>query len=118
MLPWLIKRRSKFYEGTALKESIDSFLKIVDNGAEIYETKDAVIVLEPFGLSGNFRAWLLFDSFNRGVIKAMETVTNNFKGTALYASTHDERIKKILVKLGYIQYKQDEHDYWLVKRGK
>jgi hypothetical protein len=106
-----------FYEGQALQDNIDSFLRMVDKGAEVLEFDEAIIVLEDHGFEGNVRAWLLFDTFSRGVIRAMAKVSKEFTGVALYASTHDERIKDVLVKMGYVQYAQDA-DYWLVKQGK
>lgn len=112
---WLHKRRGKFYEGETLKQHCDAFLKIVEN-AKVYEFDDAIIVLENYGLEGNARGWLLFDKFNRGTVRAMKQVTNEYKGN-LYASTHDFRIRDLLMKLGYEQYNKDEHDYYLVKRS-
>jgi hypothetical protein len=117
LVPWLTKRREMFYEGQALQDSIASFLRMVDKGAEVLEFDEAVIVLEDHGFEGNVRAWLLFDTFSRGVIRAMAKVSKEFTGVALYASTHDARIKDVLVKMGYIQYAQDCNDYWLVKQG-
>jgi hypothetical protein len=117
LVPWLTKRREMFYEGRALQDNIDSFLCMVDNGAEVLEFDEAIIVLEDHGFEGNVRAWLLFDTFSRGVIRAMAKVSKEFTGVALYASTHDERIKDVLIKMGYVQYAQDA-DYWLVKQGK
>jgi hypothetical protein len=117
LVPWLTKRREMFYEGQALQDNIDSFLHMVDNGAEVLEFDEAIIVLEDHGFEGNVRAWLLFDTFSRGVIRAMAKVSKEFTGVALYASTHDARIKDVLVKMGYVQYAQDA-DYWLVKQGK
>ncbi len=117
LVPWLTKRREMFYEGQALQDNIDSFLRMVDKGAEVLEFDEAIIVLEDHGFEGNVRAWLLFDTFSRGVIRAMAKVSKEFTGVALYASTHDERIKDVLVKMGYVQYAQDA-DYWLVKQGK
>jgi hypothetical protein len=117
LVPWLTKRREMFYEGRALQDNIDSFLCMVDNGAEVLEFDEAIIVLEDHGFEGNVRAWLLFDTFSRGVIRAMAKVSKEFTGVALYASTHDARIKDVLIKMGYVQYAQDA-DYWLVKQGK
>ncbi len=117
LVPWLTKRREMFYEGQALQDNIDSFLRMVDKGAEVLEFDEAIIVLEDHGFKGNVRAWLLFDTFSRGVIRAMAKVSKEFTGVALYASTHDARIKDVLVKMGYVQYAQDA-DYWLVKQGK
>lgn len=117
LVPWLTKRREMFYKGQALQDNIDSFLRMVDNGAKVLEFDEAIIVLEDHGFEGNVRAWLLFDTFSRGVIRAMAKVSKEFTGVALYASTHDARIKDVLVKMGYVQYAQDA-DYWLVKQGK
>jgi hypothetical protein len=117
LVPWLTKRREMFYEGQALQDNIDSFLRMVDKGAKVLEFDEAIIVLEDHGFEGNVRAWLLFDTFSRGVIRAMAKVSKEFTGVALYASTHDARIKDVLVKMGYVQYAQDA-DYWLVKQGK
>ena len=113
---WLRSRRAKFYEGDDLKKHCDDFLSMVDNGAVVHEFKDAIIVLENFGLAGNVRAWLLFDKFKRGTARAIQTVSDEFKGAAIYASTHDQRIKKLLEKIGFRQYQQDEHDFYLVFR--
>lgn len=113
---WLLKRRGRFYEGETLKEMVSSFMKMVDNGAEVYEFPDAIIVLEPYGFAGNVRGWLLFDRFTRGTARAMKQVTDEFTGVALYASTHDVRIRDLLLKLGYSQYFEDSNDYWLVSR--
>jgi hypothetical protein len=117
LVPWLTKRREMFYEGQALQDNIYSFLRMVDKGAKVLEFDEAIIVLEDHGFEGNVRAWLLFDTFSRGVIRAMAKVSKEFTGVALYASTHDARIKDVLVKMGYVQYAQDA-DYWLVKQGK
>lgn len=117
LVPWLTKRRGRFYEGETLQQMVDSFLEMVNRDAKVFEFKDAIIVLEDYGLPGNVRGWLLFDKFTRGVVRAMDQVTKEFKGTALYASTHDKRIKDLLLGMGYIQYAQDPNDYWLVKRG-
>ena len=114
---WLLKRRGRFYEGETLRQSVDAFLSMVDKGVEVYEFPAAIIVLEPHGLPGNVRGWLLFDKFTRGTATAMKHVTNAFTGTGLYASTHDPRIKHLLVRLGYEQYAADQYDYFLVKRG-
>lgn len=117
LLPWLTKRRERFYAGKALQDNIASFLKMVDEGAKVHEFDDAIIVLEDYGLGGNVRAWLLFDKFSRGVVRAMAKVTKEFKGAALYASTHDDRIRDLLLRMGYTQYAQDANDFWLVKQG-
>lgn len=95
---------------------VDSFMSMVE-GAIVHEYKDAIIVLEPHGLEGNFRGWLLFDKFTKGTATAMKKVTDEFTGIALYASTHDERIRNMLIKFGYEQYNRDEHDYYLVRRN-
>ena len=117
LLPWLTKRRERFYSGDALRDNISSFLKMVDDGAVVHEFDEAIIVLEDYGLAGNVRAWLLFDAFTRGVVRAMAKVSKEFKGDALYASTHDSRIRDVLLGMGYTQYAQDAHDFWLVKQG-
>lgn len=117
LIPWLTKRRECFYTGEALQSSIDSFLAMVAAGAKVHEFDDAIIVLEDHGLKGNVRAWLLFDVFSRGVVRAMAKVSQEFTGTALYASTHDSRIKDLLLRMGYTQYAQDSNDFWLVKQG-
>lgn len=113
---WLFKRRSKFYEGETLKQAIDDFLKMVEGDVKVYEFDDAIIVLEDYGFPGNVRGWLLFDKFTRGTTRAIEKVSNEFNGVALYASTHDIRIKNLLMKFGYEQYYKNEFDYFLVKR--
>jgi hypothetical protein len=117
LVPWLTKRREMFYEGQALQDNIDSFLLMVENGAKVREFDEAIIVLEDHGFAGNVRAWLLFDGFSRGVIRAMATVTKEVEDITVYVSTHDSRIKDVLVRMGFIQYAQDA-DYWLVKQGK
>ena len=117
LLPWLTKRREKFYVGDALQDSIDSFLKMVDDGAEVREFPDAIIVVEEYGLEPDKRLWLLFDKFNMGVVRVIKTVSNDYGSADLYASTHDIRIRNLLVKLGYSQYDQDANDFWLVKQG-
>ncbi len=113
-----MKRRELFYSGDALQANVDSFLKMVDDGAKVHEFDEAIIVLEDYGLKGNVRAWLLFDKFSRGVVRAMAKISEEFNGTALYASTHDPRIKRVLLGMGFSQYAQDDHDFWLVKQGK
>ena len=117
LLPWLTKRRELFYQGEALRESIDSFLKMVNDGAKVIECDDAIIVLEDYGLDGNYRQWLLFNKFSRGVVRALDKVAKDYKEFDLYASTHDSRIKDLLLRMGYTQYNQDENDFWLVKQG-
>jgi hypothetical protein len=114
---WLRSRRSKFYEGAELEKHVSDFLAMVERGAVVHEFTDAIIVNEPFGLEGNYRQWLLFDRFTRGTARAIKQVSDNFTGGALYASSHDKRIRDLLLKFGYTQYNQDEHDYYLVKRS-
>ena len=118
LLPWLMKRRELFYSGDALKANIDSFMKMVDDGAKVYEFDEAIIVLEDHGLAGNLRAWLLFDKFSRGVVRAMKKMVEETEKVSVYASTHDPRIKRVLLGMGFNQYAQDDHDFWLVKQGK
>jgi len=110
---YLVKRRSKFYEGEMLTKMCDSFRKMVADGAEVLEFKDTVIVLEKHGMKGNVRAWLLFDQFTKSVVTAIKKVSDEFNGTAIYTSTHDARIKKLLVKFGYVEYAHDKHDFYL-----
>jgi len=117
LLLWLTKRRELFYSGDALKANIASFLRMVNDGAKVREFPEAIIVLEDYGLSGNVRAWLLFDKFSRGVVRAMAKVVEDFEGTALYASTHDYRIRDLLLRMGFSQYAEDANDFWLVKQG-
>jgi len=112
---YLITRRSKFYEGDALADVCASFMKMVDAGAEVNEFKDTIIVLEPYGLPGNVRAWLLFDKFTKGVVTALKKVNASFKGNVIYASTHDARIKKLLSRIGFVEYAHDAHDFYLKK---
>ena len=114
----LHKRRSKFYEGATLKQHCDAFMEMVDDGAEIHDFGDTIIVLEQYGLEGNYRGWLLFDKFTRNTARAMQKVTDDFQGRSLYASTHDKRIADLLKKFGFSEYSRDENDYYLVKRGK
>lgn len=114
----LHKRRSKFYEGATLKEHCDAFMEMVEGGAKVYKFPDAIIVLEEYGLPGNVRGWLLFDKFTKGTASAMKQVSDEFEGKSLYASTHDERIRNLLIKFGFSEYSKDENDYYLVKRGK
>lgn len=113
---WLIQRRSKFYDGEPLQKMVDDFLEMVNGGAVVHEFKDAIIVLEDYGLPGNARGWLLFDKFKKGTVSAMKKVTDSYQGN-LYASTHDVRIKDLLVRLGYQEYSRDSHDYYLVRRA-
>lgn len=113
---WLHKRRGRFYEGETLKQHCEAFLAMVE-GAEVHEYPDAIIVLEKFGLKGNFRGWLLFDKFTKGTASAMKKVSDEFTGKALYASTHDPRIRDLLIKFGFEQYNQDNTDFYLVKRS-
>lgn len=117
LLPWLTKRRELFYSGEALKVNIASFLRMVDDGAKVREFPEAIIVLEDYGLSGNVRAWLLFDKFSRGVVRAMKKVADETKQISVYASTHDPRIRDVLVGIGFVQYDKDPSDFWLVKQG-
>jgi hypothetical protein len=111
---WLNKRRSKFYEGETLRQHCDAFLEMVE-GAAVYEFEDAIIVLEKHGLPGNVRGWLLFDKFTRNTARAIQKVSNESQDT-IFASTHDKRIKDLLLKFGYVQYHADEHDFYLVRR--
>ena len=113
---WLVKRRSRFYDGESLREMVNDFLEM-SKKSEVHEFKDAIIVLEPHGFSGNVRGWLLFDKFTKGVVTAMTKVTNSYGGKAIYASTHDVRIRDLLLKIGYQQYAEDANDYWLVHRS-
>lgn len=115
---WLVKRRSQFYEGDTLQKHVNDFLEMTSSGADVHEFDDAIIVLEKFGLEGNVRGWLLFNKFTKGVVTAIRKVTKEFQGIGLYASTHDVRIRDILLKAGYEQYAEDENDYWLVYRSK
>ncbi len=116
---WLVKRRSRFYEGETLRQSVDTFLSMVDTvGVEVHEFPDAILVLEPHGFPGNVRAWLLFDKFTRGTASAMKTLAESLdKETTVYTSTHDPRIKRLLSRIGFTQYHADQHDFYLVKRG-
>lgn len=111
----LRKRRSKFYEGDTLQKHCDDFMRMVQN-AVVHDFNDTIIVLEPHGLRGNFRAWLLFDKFSRDTVRAMQNVISCFDGIAIYASTHDNRIAHLLQKLGFSQYANDNSDYYLVYR--
>jgi hypothetical protein len=117
LIPWLTKRRERFYTGEALQSNINAFLEMVADGAKVHEFDDAIIVLEDYGLGDSVRAWLLFDTFSRNVVRAMSKVTKEFKGSELYASTHDSRIRDLLLRMGYTQYDQDANDFWLVKQG-
>ena len=117
LLPWLTKRRQRFYAGEALQESVDSFLKMINNGAKVHESDDAIIVSEDFGMDGCVRFWLLFDVFSRDVVRYIAKVTEEHKTFEIYASTHDSRMKNILLRMGYTQYREDEDDFWLVKQG-
>ena len=72
---WLYKRRGKVFEGETLQQAVDYFLKLVEDGAEVYEFPDAIIVLENYGLPGNVRGYLLFDNIT------------NFFGTYLHNSS-------------------------------
>ena len=117
LLPWLTKRRELFYQGKALQDSIDSFMQMVNDGARVVESDDAIIVLEEYGLDKSLRAWLLFDKFSRGVVRTMKKTTKELKEFEIYASTHDYRIRDLLVRMGFTQYNQDDNDFWLVKQG-
>ena len=117
LLPWLTKRREIFYQGKALQDSIDSFMQMVNDGARVFECDDAIIVFEEYGLDKSLRAWLLFDKFSRGVVRAMQKTTLELKEFEIYASTHDSRIRDLLLRMGYTQYLEDEDDFWLVKKG-
>ena len=114
---FLLKRRGRFYEGEALSDSVEAFLSMVGRqGVEVHETPDAIVVLEPYGVIGCMRGWLLFDKFTRGTVRTMAQVTEGFQGRALYASTHDPRIKDLLTGLGFVEYQRDATDFYLVKR--
>lgn len=91
----------------------DVFLSMVDAGAEVHDFGHTIIVLEDHGLTGYKRGWLLFDKFSKKTVSAIKKVSEEFKGKALYASTHDARIRDLLLKFGYVQYAQDEHDCYL-----
>ena len=117
LLPWLTKRRARFYAGKALQDSIDLFLKMIDDGAKVCESDSSIIVLENYGLDGNVRAWLLFDKFSREVIRDMKKAVNETRKVSVYTSTHDSRIRDVLVGMGFSQYAQDANDFWLVKLG-
>lgn len=112
---FLLKRRAKFYEGDTLKKMCASFMQMVDDGAAVHEYEDAIIVLEPYGLPGNVRAWLLFDGFTRGVFRAIKAVDNGIKSGSVYASTHDPRVKIMLSRIGFVEYAKDDHDFYLKK---
>lgn len=113
---WLHKRRGKVFEGETLKQAVDFFLGMVEQGAEVHESKDAIIVLEQHGLPGNFRGYLLFDKFTKGTASAMRKVTQEFSGKALYAATADQRIETLLIKFGFKRYHSDEESIYLVYR--
>ena len=113
----LIKRRSKFYEGATLQQHCETFLAMVARGAKVYDFQDTIIVLENYGLPGNVRGWLLFDSFTRNTVRAIKEVSDAFVEGNLYASTHDKRIRDLLLKFSYEQYHQDATDFYLVKRS-
>ena len=110
------------YSGEELERKIAEFLRILDAGATVYKFPDAVIVLEAYGFKGNWRAWLLVKKFRAGTIRAMKQVAEGFKGDALYASTHDGRIRKHLLSFGFVEYYRqtlpDFTDYYLVLRRK
>lgn len=114
----LKQRRSKFYEGDTLQKHCDDFMQMVSDGADVHDFGDTIIVLENYGLPGNVRAWLLFNDFTRSTVRAMQSVVDNFTKKAIYASTHDKRIKTLLEKMGFTQYSQDENDFYLVFRRK
>lgn len=113
---WLHKRRGKVFEGETLKQAVDYFLGMVEQGAEVHESKDAIIVLEQHGLPGNYRGYLLFDKFTKGTATAMNRVVQGFTGNALYAATADARIETLLVKYGFEKYHADEESSYLVYR--
>ncbi len=112
----LYKRRSKFYEGETLRDMCDSFLQMIEkDGVVIHDFDDTIIVLEPYGLPGYFRGWLLFDHFSKKTATCIKKVTDEFTGRILYAATHDPRIKTLLQKFGYVEYAKDENDFYLKK---
>lgn len=115
---WLYKRRGKVFEGETLQQAVDYFLKLVEDGAEVYEFPDAIIVLENYGLPGNVRGYLLFDKFTRKTVKAIQKVSDEFKGKALYAATSDARIVNLLLKFDYNLYHKEGSECFLVKRSK
>ena len=90
---------------------------MVARGAKVYDFQDTIIVLENYGLPGNVRGWLLFDSFTRNTVRAIKEVSDAFVEGNLYASTHDKRIRDLLLKFSYEQYHQDAADFYLVKRS-
>lgn len=110
----LYKRRCKFYEGASLQKHCEDFLHMIEDGALVHDFGDTIIVLEQYGLPENYRGWLLFDKFTRNTAKSIEKVTKEFKSKALYASTHDERIVKMLSKFGFKEYERDQYDFYLV----
>jgi len=117
----LYKRRGLYYSGETLEQAVNYFMTLVEaQGSEVYTFKDATILLTPHGLPGNVKGYLLFDKFTKGTVSAIQKVSNEFKGKAIYTSSHDVRIRDLLLKLGYIQYLEtsDPIDYFLVKRNK
>jgi hypothetical protein len=110
--PQRLNRRQEIVDDFGNGEGEGEFLFLSEP-----EFDEAIIVLEDYGLDNNVRAWLLFDTFSRGVVRAMSKISKEFKGAALYASTHDIRIRDLLLRMGYDQYAQDANDFWLVKQG-
>lgn len=116
--PWLRKRRGLHYEGALLEKAVAHLLGLVGRGAQVLETKDSILVLAPYGFPGNVKAYLLFDRFTRGIVRDMRKALEVTKGLNVYTSSHDVRIRDLLVRLGFEQYDQSSapEDYFLVKR--
>ena len=112
----LRKRRSKFYEGAELDTKCAEFMEMFAKGAIVHDFGETIIVAEPYGMAGNVRAWLLFDKFTIRTARDIEKFSNLYPKGNIYASTHDERIAKMLIKFGFDQYAKDDHDCYLVKR--
>jgi hypothetical protein len=110
---WLRKRRSKFYEGAALEQSIATFARVLERST-VLEYPDAIIALERTDVEGILRAWLLFDKFTRGTVRAIREMSLNFEGKAIIAETHDVRIRDLLARIGYKEFHRDATDYHLI----
>jgi len=115
--PWLRKRRGLHYEGEQLERAVRYFLGLVEKGAQVLETKDSIIVLVPYGFPGNVKAYLLFERFTRGLVRDIQAALVGTKHLNVYTSSHDVRIRNLLVRLGFTQYEQSSTpvDYFLVK---
>lgn len=82
----------------------EAFFKRMAESCLIYKTDTAAVLIEPYGLAGNFRGWLVFRKFDKAVVTLMRKALEDFSGDTLYASTADARVKRILEKLGFVLF--------------